>query len=149
MSMRESILVFPQTAEYAVRAVAFLASTFGGAPVRVKDVAGATGIPANYLSKTLNHLAHVGLLRSARGPQGGFALAVSPESISLGAIAEIFCGDDRHQCLLGGGRCGEKPQCAVHMRWLPVATQVREFLDNTTIAQIVTAPPLTTEATRT
>lgn len=129
-----------------MRAVAFIATTFGGAPVRVKDVARATDIPANYLSKTLNHLARVGLLRSTRGPLGGFTLAIPPEKISLGSIAEIFSGDDRHQCILGGGRCGERPQCSVHKRWLPVATQVREFLDNTTIAQIVTVSPLTNEA---
>ena len=136
--MRESLRVFPQTAEYAVRAIAFIASATGTAPVRVKDIARATHIPANYLSKTLNHLARVGLLKSARGPLGGFALALPPEEISLGSIAEIFSGDDQQQCILGGGRCGERQQCALHRRWLPVATQVREFLDQTTIAQLVT-----------
>ena len=140
MSMRESLLVFPQTTEYAVRAVAFIASASGGAPVRVKDIAHATQIPANYLAKTLNHLARVGLLKSTRGPLGGFTLALPPETISLGSIAEIFSGDDRHQCILGGGRCGERVQCAAHKRWLPVATQVREFLDHTTIAQLLTGP---------
>jgi Rrf2 family transcriptional regulator, iron-sulfur cluster assembly transcription factor len=137
--MRESLFVFPQTAEYAVRAIAFIAATVGDGPVRVKDVARATDIPVNYLSKTLNHLARVGLLQSTRGPLGGFALAVPPENISLGRIAEIFSGPDGHQCLLGGGRCGERTQCAVHKRWYPVATQVREFLEKTTIAQIVTS----------
>lgn len=129
-----------------MRAIAFIASTNGGAPVRVKDVARATGIPANYLSKTLNHLARVGLLQSTRGPFGGFTLAIPPQHITLGAIAEIFSGDDRGQCILGGGRCGERPQCAVHKRWLPIATQVREFLDQTTIAQMVNVDPLTEEA---
>lgn len=143
--MRESLLVFPQTAEYAVRAIAFIASTYGGAPVRVKDVARATSIPANYLSKILNNLAHVGLLQSTRGPLGGFTLAIPPQHISLGTIAEMFSRDDRQQCILGGGRCGERQQCAVHQRWLPVATQVREFLDNTTISQLVTVGPLTEE----
>lgn len=121
-----------------MRAVAFIASATDGAPVRVKDIARATQIPANYLGKTLNHLARVGLLRSARGPLGGFVLAVPPEEISLSSIAELFFGDDQKQCILGGGRCGDRPQCAIHKRWLPVATQVKEFLDQTTIAQLVT-----------
>ncbi len=129
-----------------MRAVAFIAATYGGAPVRVKDVARATDIPANYLSKTLNHLARVGLLHSTRGPLGGFTLAIPPHDISLGAIAGIFSGDGHQQCLLGGGLCGERPQCAVHKHWLPVATQVREFLENTTIAQLVTVDPLKHEA---
>lgn len=146
MWMREPLLVLPQTAEYALRAVAFIASSDGDAPVRVKDIALATHIPTNYLSKTLNHLARVGLLQSTRGPLGGFTLAIPPQHITLGAIAEIFSGDDRKQCILGGGRCGERPECAVHKRWLPVATQVREFLDQTTIAQMVTVDPLTEEA---
>jgi Rrf2 family protein len=138
MSMRESILVFPQTTEYAVRAVAFIASCHDGSPVRVKDIARATHMPANYLAKTLNHLALAGLLRSVRGPRGGFTLALPAEEISLGRIAEIFSGPDGRQCLLGGGRCGQEAQCAVHKRWLPVATQAREFLNQTTISQLVT-----------
>ncbi len=143
--MRESLLVFPQTAEYAVRAVAFIASTYGGAPVRVRDVARATAIPGNYLSKILNNLGRVGLLHSVRGPSGGFSLAIPPQHISLGTIVEIFSGDDRQQCILGGGRCGERSQCSAHKLWLPVATQVREFLDNTTIDQLVTVRSLTEE----
>lgn len=123
-----------------MRAVAFIASSDDGKPVRVRDVARATRIPANYLSKTLNHLARVGLLKSARGPLGGFTLALPPEKISLGQIAEIFSGADRQQCILGGGRCGQRSQCAVHKKWLPVATEVRNFLDHTTIAQLVTVP---------
>ena len=126
--------------------MALLAAAYGGAPVRVKDIARATDIPANYLSKTLNHLVGLGFLKSTRGPMGGFTLAIPPERISLGTIAEIFSGNDRQQCILGGGRCGERLHCAVHKRWLPVATQVREFLDHTTLAQLVAVSPLTTEA---
>lgn len=137
--MRELFKVFPQTAEYAVRAIAFIASKADTAPVRATEIARATHIPANYLAKTLNHLAHVGLLRSTRGPLGGFALALQPEKISLGSIAEIFTGDEPQQCILGGRRCTERHQCAIHKQWVPVATQVREFLHHTTIAQLVTA----------
>ena len=67
-------MLLPQTAEYAIRAVLHLARADD--VVRVPDLAAAIHVPQNYLAKTMHHMARSGLLRSTRGPAGGFRLAV-------------------------------------------------------------------------
>ncbi|HEX8906653.1 MAG TPA: Rrf2 family transcriptional regulator, partial [Longimicrobiaceae bacterium] len=67
-----------KTAEYALRALLVLArrGARGGAAVRAEEIADAVGAPRNYMSKTLHALAKQGFVASARGPLGGFTLAV-------------------------------------------------------------------------
>ena len=131
-------MLLPQTAEYALRAVLHIASREG--PVRVGQIAAAIGVPHNYLSKTLNQLVRAGLLASARGPTGGFQLAVPAESITLERVSAAFASSPSRRCLLGLGICGQVPDCAAHVRWSPVGTQVRDFFAKTTVADLV-APP--------
>ena len=61
-----------RTAEYALRAVLFLADR--GEPTNVDLIAERLGVPRNYLSKTLHRLAREGVLTSTRGQGGGFRL---------------------------------------------------------------------------
>lgn len=62
-----------RTAEYALRAVVWLASR-PDRPQTNRQVAAGTQVPANYLSKVLQMLAEAGVVRSQRGLGGGFAL---------------------------------------------------------------------------
>lgn len=133
-------MLLPQTAEYALRALLYIASHEG--PVRVGQIATAIDVPHNYLSKTLNQLVRAGLLTSARGPTGGFQLAVAADALALERVVSAFAGTRPRRCLLGLGTCGEVPHCAAHVRWSPVGTQVREFFATTTVADLLhTSPP--------
>lgn len=62
-----------QTAEYALRAIVYLADNDDAAHTADK-LSGATQVPAGYLAKILQSLAKSGLIRSQRGPYGGFTL---------------------------------------------------------------------------
>lgn len=129
-----------QTAEYALRAVIFLAEHEDEAPLRVGDVARALGAPRNYLSKTLHELARVGILSSLRGPAGGFRLAVSPGKLTLARVVSSF--DDppgRRRCLLGRSQCSDARPCGAHDRWKGVAEAMAEFFRTTTVADVLTA----------
>jgi Rrf2 family protein len=81
-SRRGGIPVFSQTAEYALRAMVFLAERTHKRWTN-KQIASATRIPAGYLAKVLQHLARHGLVEAQRGWEGGFALRGAPETISL------------------------------------------------------------------
>ena len=132
-------MLLSQTAEYALRAVIHLADRARGRPgewVRVSEVAAATGVPQNYLSKTLNQLARAGILASTRGPAGGFRLAVPAGELTLDRVTGVFADSHPARCLLGTGACGENPGCPVHGRWKPVATCVAAFFATTTIADV-------------
>ncbi len=71
-----------RTAEYAFQALAFLSRNRDRA-VTTREIAEATGLPADYLSKILRSLRKQGILIAQRGIGGGFALARAPEEISI------------------------------------------------------------------
>lgn len=131
-------MIISQTAVYALRAAIHLAESEGDGLVRVDDIAEALDVPRNYLSKILHTLARGGLLRSTRGPGGGFRLAVPAEKLRLLDIVSNF--DDmreRRTCLLGRGRCSDTNPCAVHTRWQDASREVRSFFQDTTLADLV------------
>ena len=133
-------MLLPQTAEYALRAVLHIAAY--DRPVRVAEIATALDVPQNYLSKTLHQLARAGILASTRGPAGGFRLARPAERLTLQRVVSTFATAGGRRCLLGHGTCGEIPTCAVHTRWAPVAAQMRDFYEATTVADLLPAVPI-------
>jgi Rrf2 family protein len=124
------------TAEYALRAVLYLARSGEPEPVRVDTVAADLQIPRNYLSKVMHVLARHGLLRSIRGPSGGFMLARPASEITLAQVIEHFDPlEDR--CVLMQRRCNDRDPCIAHHRWKQVAVQLRSFFRETTVDDLV------------
>ncbi len=82
-----------KTTEYALLALVFLMSE-GGRARSSATIAEATGAPSSYLSKVLQALCRAGILRSQRGPSGGFTLARDAEGISVLEVAEAVEGPD-------------------------------------------------------
>jgi Rrf2 family transcriptional regulator, iron-sulfur cluster assembly transcription factor len=125
------------TSQYAIRAVVYVAANGVDAPVRVGPIATALGVPQNYLSKTLHQLARVGVLRSVRGPRGGFQLAVPPERLTLARVVGQFDEVGQRHCLLGRPQCGDRYPCAAHARWVAVSESLQAFFGDTTIADLM------------
>jgi Rrf2 family protein len=125
------------TTQYAIRAVLHVAEHGAAEPVRVDDIARALNMPRNYLSKTLHALARAGVLRSGRGPRGGFQLAAAPDALSLARIAAPFDDLGSRRCLLGRPSCGWKSPCSVHARWEEVSNALQAFFRETTIADLL------------
>lgn len=125
------------TTQYALRAVLFVAEHGTDEPVRVDAIAAALNVPRNYLSKTLHTLARAGVLRSGRGPRGGFQLAAPAGEISLARLAAPFDDLGARNCLLGRTACGWKNPCSVHPRWEAVSSSLQSFFNDTTIADLL------------
>ncbi len=68
---------------YGLKAVLVLASRFGEGSLSVSLIAKKEGISVAYLEQLLNHLKRKGLVKSVRGPQGGYVLAKKPSEVSL------------------------------------------------------------------
>lgn len=71
-----------QTVEYALRAMSRLAAP-DGAPATCQSIASMMSVPQSYLSKIMRDLVHANLVRSFRGPNGGFALARDADQITM------------------------------------------------------------------
>lgn len=130
--------ILTKTADYALRALLVLARHGAGRAMSAEHIAELTGTPPNYTSKTLYALARAGLLRSMRGPTGGFALGVDPGSISIAHVIDVFADPPEiPRCLLGTGPCDSTNPCAAHEHWKRVATAARAPLLSTTIADLL------------
>lgn len=127
-----------QTAEYALRAVLYLAQHAEDRPVRVGEMARALHIPHNYLSKTLHELARRGVLVSLRGKAGGFRLAAPADEVTVGRVVTAFdpVGEQR-TCLLGRPQCQDRGACTAHTRWKAVSENVAAFFRETTLADLL------------
>ena len=129
------------TAQQALHAVLCIAGSEDEGPVRVDEIAAAMECPRNYLSKTLHLLTRAGVLRSERGPKGGFRLASSPERLTLARVIAPFEPIGERRCLVGRRTCGEANPCAAHHAWKKVAGGVDDFFKKTTIADLLKGNP--------
>ena len=127
-----------RTGEYALRAVLLLAERNGVRALPAGEIAEELGVPRNYLAKTLQRLVRRGVLRSARGPGGGFVLARDPCELPISAVLSEFDPvepDDR--CLLGYESCDSSNPCAAHDRWTKWSGELSRLLDRTTVGYLL------------
>lgn len=125
------------TADHALRAVLYLSRFPPGTRVPADEIADATGAPRNYLAKTLHALVRSGVVSSARGPLGGFALAIPAEVLTVARVVDPFDEPRAHpRCMLGRHPCSSLTPCAVHVRWTEVLEARRGPLAKTTIARL-------------
>jgi Rrf2 family protein len=134
-----------QTAEYALRAMVHLAREGEERDVSLPadEIAHALTLPGNYLSKILHSLAREGLLRSTRGPNGGFRLAAPADELALGRIVAVFDSEllaEDGRCLLGQEVCSDENACPAHAHWKQVSQDVRTFFSATTLRQLAVGP---------
>src|SRR6185503_5466636 len=71
-----------QKTRYALRSLLFLAEEQGGAPVQLARIAETQRVPPKYLELIMIDLKRAGLVKSVRGPKGGYRLAREPAQIS-------------------------------------------------------------------
>lgn len=77
--------------DYATRAVLAL-SLEGGGPLKLDEIAGRTAVPASVLEQVMPALRSAGLVRSERGPSGGYRLNHPPDEITLERVVRVFQG---------------------------------------------------------
>ncbi len=127
----------PVRVDYGVRALVDLALHRRSAPVRASEIAARTMIPEPYLAQVLHALGRAGMVKSQRGRQGGHALAVEPEAISLSNVmACLGPSANLVACLDDLSCCAHVPSCAQREVWLEVELAVERILSSTTIGDL-------------
>lgn len=77
---------------YGLKAMFDLALYYGEGPISLTSIAERQAISVNYLEQLISPLRKAGLVKSVRGAQGGYMLAQSPESITVGIILTTLEG---------------------------------------------------------
>jgi len=123
-------------ADYAVRAAAELAAHPGG-PVKGDRIAEAQGIPVKFLENILLDLRQAGLVRSQRGPEGGYWLARPAQEI---AIADVLRAVEGPLANVRGEHLEDidyrGAASALQRVWIAMRANLRGVLEHTTIADV-------------
>jgi len=130
-------LLFSREGEYSIQALCYIALRPVGELVGNRELTDDLGIPYFYLGKVLQKLVRRGYLISRKGPNGGFALAVQPETITLYDIKDAIDGaESLSTCALGFKDCSNENRCAVHHEWKILREGIASMLRNRDILTI-------------
>jgi Rrf2 family protein len=134
------MMIYSRSAEYAIRAFVNLATVPEGKYAMVKNIAAQEQIPAHFLAKILQQLARKGLLRSSKGPTGGFAMRMDPHDVTLLTIVEALDGlAPYQQCASGLAECNDDMPCPMHDSWIALRQRIMDYLGRNSIADLAKA----------
>jgi Rrf2 family protein len=128
--------------EYGLRALQDLAAHYGEGPIPNKDLAERNNIPSRFLEQILLTLKHGQIVRSQKGPRGGYYLARPPQQITLaqavrlldGPLAPISCVSEMAYEPCG---CPDMEACGLRRVMKEVRDTVAEMMERTTLADLV------------
>ncbi|MFP6682708.1 MAG: Fe-S cluster assembly transcriptional regulator IscR [Gammaproteobacteria bacterium] len=122
---------------YAVTAMLDLALHDKAGPVSLSEIAERQEISLSYLEQLFSRLRKHGLVDGTRGPGGGYRLLRAVDSISVADVIDAVDETvDATRC--GGQRnCQGEHRCLTHDLWADLSIQIREFLGNVSLHQLV------------
>jgi Rrf2 family protein len=130
-------------ADYALRAILYLAGLTPGVRVPTSQIARENRIPPSFLTKIVSQLSIAGIIHTSRGAHGGVWLARSSEEISLldvltaidGNVVLNHCVDDPATCTFVGN-------CPIHTFWQEACHSLVSRLRTTTFSQLSKRQPV-------
>ena len=131
---------FSTKSRYGLMAMLDLALNSESGPITALAIARRHGISLLYLEQLFNRLKKRGLIKSVRGPHGGYILAKEPGELKLGEILEtldgslapVFCLEDKPD----GVKCKRVELCVPRVVWKKIEDSVRKVLDSTSLGDL-------------
>lgn len=128
--------------QYAVRAIIDLSyySKNNLIPISLKDIAGRESISIHYLEQIFFTLKKAGIVRSLRGPNGGYLLNKKPSEILIGDIIASVEPIEIISCISKAKNkkeCERKSICLAFDMWNSISTKIIEFLNSITIEDVI------------
>jgi Rrf2 family protein len=125
-------------ADYAMRAVAYLAKIGQDQRAATSQIADDQKIPPSFLAKIVSQLSVAGLLQTSRGARGGVSLARSPEEISFLEVVEAIDGPILlNECVIDSGTCTFGDTCALRPVFCAAQADLVERLDTTSFSTVI------------
>lgn len=133
--------MFSKTCEYAIRAMIYIAQkSKDGNRVGIKEIALGIDSPEHFIAKILQNLSKKGLVKSAKGPTGGFYHDGYSLKTSLADVVKAIDGNKIFTgCGLGLKECSEDQPCPIHNEFKKVRGEVKLMLENAKMGQLSTA----------
>lgn len=130
-------MLYSKTAEYAIRALTIMALRPLGTFFQVKQIASIEPMSPSFLSKIMRDLTRSRILKSVRGPTGGFYLARQADDISLwDVVSTIDSPESFDSCLLGLEECLDENPCPMHYSFKPLREAIQRYLRTCSIKEL-------------
>jgi Rrf2 family protein len=111
----EILMQITRQADYAMRAILYLAKLGPENRASTSQIAEEQRIPPSFLAKIVSQLSVAGILQTSRGARGGVALARDPENITLLEVVEAIDGPILlNECVADPGVCAFGNTCPIH-----------------------------------
>jgi Rrf2 family protein len=125
---------------YGVRAIFDIAYHSGGLPAQIKEISRRQGITPRYLEQIFQKLKRAGIVKSIRGPKGGYYLGRKPENIAVSdvirameeSMAPVFCGRPSK----GRKKCRRESHCVAQLIWREAGQRISEYFDSVSIEKL-------------
>lgn len=132
-------MILGTKARYAVMAMVELAGRDAGKPVTLAELAESQEITVPYLEQIFSRLKHHGLVRSVRGPGGGYVLAKPASAITVDEI--IIASDEslkmtRCDAHTESGCMATRARCLTHDLWEGLEKRIHDYLSGVTLADV-------------
>jgi Rrf2 family protein len=144
MAAPDEASMLTKKGKYGLKALADLATLPPGETAFITDIAERNNIPKKFLDTILLELRKAGILRSKKGPGGGYSLSKTPEEIKIGRVirtldgplAPIRCAS--RTAFEVCADCSDPEGCLVRLSMTEVRDAMADILDNMTLAQFIT-----------
>ncbi len=134
-------MIFSKACEYGIRSTLYVCTRDSNAFVPIREIGTSLGISHHFLTKVLQDLTAVGIMKSLRGPNGGVALNRSADSIFLFEIVVAIDGIGSFEnCVLGLPDCGDDQPCPLHDFWGALRDGIKQKFESfslETLARLV------------
>lgn len=122
---------------YAVTAILDIALYSKEKPVTLADISERQHISLSYLEQLFAKLRRHGLVKSVRGPGGGYQLGHDADKISVGMVIAAVNENINVTKCLGKGNCQAGHECLTHSLWDELSVRIEQFLNEITLAELV------------
>jgi Rrf2 family protein len=125
----QSVLKISEAASIALHAMTYIACN-ANKPASTREIAESFKISENHLSKVLQRLTKSDLLKSIKGPQGGFVLTRNSTEITFLEIYEAIDGTLKEGCCLFGRQACKSDKCIMGDFLNKINKEVKEFFES-------------------
>jgi Rrf2 family transcriptional regulator, cysteine metabolism repressor len=133
---------------YGLRVMIELAAQYGKGLALVESIAKNQDISPKYIHQLIIRLKSAGLVRSIRGPKGGYELARSPDTISALDVIEAMEGKTTPvECVSDSALCRRADSCVTRPIWCEIASAIDNVLGSFNLEQLASKQRLQQIAT--
>ncbi len=136
---RSGGMFFSKTFGYALRSILYVAVLKDeGRKIQIDEIAKELSVPRHFLGKIMQDLVKAKMLKSTKGPYGGFSLNQDTLNTSLSKLLEITDGHDLFtRCVLQFRSCSEASPCPLHAEIEPVKNRFKGIFAQTMIGDLL------------